>query len=283
MNISVSSYSFEQMISSGKITQADTPEEAKKIGFDAIEFTDIQQDDYDAQCECAVKIREKCNKLGMSISAYTISANLYQPDTIDEEIERIKKQLRIAEILKAPILRHDACWSLGKDKRSFGLMLEDIASAARKISDYAQTLGIKTCVENHGMIAQDSYRMEQLFNAVNHENFGLLVDMGNFVCVDENSAQAVSRLAPYAIHVHAKDMYVFNSNTPHGWYTRGGNKFEGAIIGEGIIPIEQDLKILKLAGYDGTVSIEYEGCTDCIEGISAGFKNLKAMIERVEG
>ena len=260
MKISVSSYSFSQIISSGKITQADTPEEARKIGFDAIEFTDLAGEDYDAQAENAIKIKEKCDKLGMEISAYTIYANLYQPDTIDTETERIKKQLDIAKILGVPVLRHDACWSLGK--RSFGLMLPD--------------------VENHGYIAQDSYRMEQLFNCVNHENFGLLVDMGNFVCVDEDSASAVSQLAPYAVHVHAKDMYVFDGNVPHGSFTRGGNKFEGAVIGEGIIPIEQDVRILKLAGYDGTISIEYEGNRDCIEGIVEGRKYLKAVIEKVE-
>ena len=280
MKISVSSYSFSQIISSGKITQADTPEEARKIGFDAIEFTDLAGEDYDAQAENAIKIKEKCDKLGMEISAYTIYANLYQPDTIDTETERIKKQLDIAKILGVPVLRHDACWSLGK--RSFGLMLPDIAAAARKITEYAKTLGIKTCVENHGYIAQDSYRMEQLFNCVNHENFGLLVDMGNFVCVDEDSASAVSRLAPYAVHVHAKDMYVFDGNVSHGSFTRGGNKFEGAVIGEGIIPIEQDVRILKLAGYDGTISIEYEGNRDCIEGIVEGRKYLKAVIEKVE-
>lgn len=280
MKISVSSYSFSQLISAGKITQSDTPEEAYRLGFDSIEFTDMQKDTFDEQAEYAAEIREKCDALGMDISAYTVYANLYQPKTINNEIERIKKQLDIAKILKAPVLRHDACWSL--DGRSFGLMLPDIAAAAREICGYAQSLGIKTCVENHGFIAQDSYRMEQLFNSVNHENFGLLIDMGNFVCVDENSAEAVSRLAPYAVHVHAKDMYLFDGNAPHGNFTRGGNKFEGAVIGEGIIPIEQDIRILKSAGYDGTVSIEYEGGKDCIEGISRGFENLKAILKNTE-
>lgn len=280
MKISVSSYSFSQLISAGKITQADTPEEAYRLGFDSIEFTDMQKDTFDEQAEYAAEIREKCDALGMDIPAYTVYANLYQPKTINNEIERIKKQLDIAKILKAPVLRHDACWSL--DGRSFGLMLPDIAAAAREICGYAQSLGIKTCVENHGFIAQDSYRMEQLFNSVNHENFGLLIDMGNFVCVDENSAEAVSRLAPYAVHVHAKDMYLFDGKTPHGSFTRGGNKFEGAVIGEGIIPIEQDIRILKSAGYDGTVSIEYEGVKDCIEGISRGFENLKAILKNTE-
>ena len=41
MKISVSSYSFQQYIRAGKLTQLDTVEEAKKIGLEAIEFIDM--------------------------------------------------------------------------------------------------------------------------------------------------------------------------------------------------------------------------------------------------
>ena len=284
MQISVSSYSFQQLINSKKIEQSDVVEKAYEIGFRAVEFTDLSGNCWDEQAEYAEKIKKKADNLGMEISAYTISANLYQPEGAQNEIARIKKQLDIAKILGVKTMRHDACWSLSKTGtgRSFGLMLPEISSAAREISDYAQTLGIKTCIENHGLIAQDSYRMEMLFNAVNHDNFGLLIDMGNFVCADEDSASAVSRLAPYAVYVHAKDMLIYPGSNEKGHFTRGGNKFVGVSVGEGIIPVEQNLRILKLSGYDGIVSIEYEGEKDCIEGITTGFNNLKQYIENVE-
>ena len=60
-------------------------------------------------------------------------------------------------------------------------------------------------VENHGFFCQDSDRVELLVNKVAHKNFGLLVDMGNFLCVDEDPAVAVGRCAPYAFNVHVKD------------------------------------------------------------------------------
>ena len=40
------------------------------------------------------------------------------------------------------------------------------------------------------------------------------------------------------------------------------------------MPIKRCLAILKKAGYDGYVSIEYEGAEDCIEGIKRGIENL---------
>jgi hypothetical protein len=43
-------------------------------------------------------------------------------------------------------------------------------------------------VENHGFFCQDSERVEKLITQVGKENFGALVDIGNFLCVDESPA-----------------------------------------------------------------------------------------------
>ena len=142
-------------------------------------------------------------------------------------------------------MRHDACYSLGStgNARSFGLMLPTIAANIRAVTEYAATKGIRTAVENHGFVAQDSYRVEQLFNAVAHDNFGLLVDVGNFVCADEDNVTAVSRVAPYAVHVHAKDMYKSTEPLPGYGQTRACNYLKGAIIGEGDANVEQCLRV----------------------------------------
>ena len=39
---------------------------------------------------------------------------------------------------------------------------------------------------------------------------------------------------------------------------------------------------MKRAGYDGYLSIEFEGKEDCIYGITTGFANLKKYINEVE-
>ena len=287
MKISVSSYSFQQYINAGKMTQLDCVAKAKEMGFDAIEFIDIEgAKDYEVQKANAKKIREEADRVGIEINAYTIGASLYKEtqEEMDAEVERLKKQVDIAKILGAKVMRHDVCYALGKtgNSRSFDLMLPTIAANARKVTEYAATVGVKTCTENHGYIAQDSDRVERLFNTVNHDNYGLLVDIGNFICADENPATAVSRVAPYAIHVHAKDMMV--RPEPTGCCqapTRGCNYFCGAVVGEGDVPVKKCLKILKRAGYDGFVSIEYEGVEDCIIGISRGLSNLRKILAEI--
>ena len=286
MKISVSSYSFHQYIKAGKLTQFECVAKAKEMGFDAIEFTDITGDSLDEQKAMAKKIKEEADRVGIDINAYTIGANLYHESEEDcaKEVERLKGQLDVAKILGAKVMRHDVCYTLGKtgNSRSFDLMLPTIADNARKVTEYGATLGIRTCTENHGFIAQDSDRVEKLFNTVNHDNYGLLVDIGNFLCVDEDPIHAVSRVAPYAVHAHVKDFIYFDEAVEgRTIMTRGANYIAGTVIGEGAVPVRQCLKILKRANYDGYVSVEYEGKEDCIAGIERGLANLKRFISEI--
>lgn len=286
MKISVSSYSYQQYIRAGRMTQLEVVRCAHEMGFAGIDFTELRPcENYtlEDQLAYADKIRQEADKYGVEVVAYTIGANLYQ-DTDEEqtaEIARMKGQVDVATRLGATLLRHDVCYSEKHNgvTVSFEKMLPRIADAAREITVYAESLGIRTMTENHGLIAQDSDRVERLYNTVDHNNYGILVDIGNFACADEDSIRAVSRLAPYAFHVHAKDFhkYAFSETAPtHAFVTRGCNKLVGCAIGDGDIPTAQCIAILKKAGYDGYLTVEYEGADDCIVGIARG----KAFLEK---
>ena len=287
MKFSVSSYSFAQYMKSGRMTQLDCVAKAKEMGAHAIEFTDIIAESPDAAKDTAARIRREAERVGIAINAYTVGACLFKgsPAEDEKEIARLEEQVDIAAILGAGVMRHDVVSTLGKtgDSRCFDGMLPTIAKNARAVTEYAAKKGIRTCSENHGFVAQDSDRMERLFHAVGHDNYGLLVDMGNFLCVDEDPALAVSRLAPYAIHAHAKD-FIFDTEKRDGLtiMTRGANYIGGCVIGEGVVPVKKCLSILKRAGYDGYISVEYEGREDCLTGIARGLANLKGFLEKQE-
>lgn len=281
MKLGVSSYSFQQYIRAGKLTQLSAIAVAKEIGFEAIEFTDLLPPAGTTPREYAQEIRQEAARLGMTVNAYTVGAELYQstPEAEAAELTRMKEQIDVAELMGATLLRHDVCRNLtGKGSgRAFDLMLPMLAKNARILTEYAAAKGIRTCSENHGYLAQDSDRVERLINAVAHDNYGVLIDMGNFACVDEDSAMAVSRLAPLAVHVHAKDFQkrAFTVGPAEGYFmTRGCNYLRGVAVGEGDIPVKQCIAILRRAGYDGYLSLEYEGQEDCIEGIKKGYAAL---------
>lgn len=286
MKISVSSYSFRQAINKGLFTQEDTVFEAHRLGFEAIEFTDLmpcENPTLQEQLESAARIKKNADSLGMKIVNYAIGANMCC-DTEEEqekENERVKNQVLVAKELGSPLMRHDVCSAISERGRSFDLMLPVIAENVREITAFAMANGIKTSSENHGFIAQDSDRVERLFNAVNHPNYGILVDIGNFLCADENPVLAVSRIAPYAFHAHAKDFIILGTDADEGIMTRGANHIVGTIVGNGDVPVKQCLKILKKAGYDGYLSIEFEGREECISAISEGKKNLEGFLRQI--
>ena len=283
MKLSVSSYSFSQYLRDGRLSLTDLPRVAHEIGFDAIEFTDLPGETQESKLELAKKLKAEADALGMEINAYTIGACLYydNDEASDKEVARLVDQLDVAVALGAKVMRHDVVWALGKTgaSRSFDGMLPTIAKNAQRVADEAAKRGITTCTENHGYISQDSDRVERLFNAVARDNFGILIDIGNFVCVDEDNARAVSRLAPYAVHVHAKDFFIKDFGTrPEGWgTTRGRRYFCGSVLGEGVVPVKQCIDIVRAAGYDGYFSLEYEGKSDCLEGIKRGYKYLREI------
>lgn len=274
MKLGVSSYSFRDF------SHADAVVKAKELGYAAIEFTDMAGETHVERMDNAKKLCALAKKTGIEISAYVVKANLAVRDT-SAEVKRICEQVDAAEALGAKNLRHDVMWSYD-EFRSFDAALPTISAAAREITEYAATKGVRTMSENHGFIAQDSYRMEKLVAAVNHPNYGLLIDIGNFLCADEDPIQAVSRLANLAFMVHVKDFYVLPFGKAEGenvgFQSRGCNRLLGATAGHGVVPIAQCLAILKRAGYDGYVDVEFEGQQDCVTALSETVTTLSKFI-----
>jgi sugar phosphate isomerase/epimerase len=291
MKIAVSSYSFSRLINNGAMSQLDCIERAADMGFDAIEFVDIIPHDGSSQQTYAEKLRKKADECKIDVLTYTFGADFLTGSggDVNAEIERVKKQIDLAVLLGAGGVRHDATNGFAKDKREyrgFDNALPHIADACRQVTEYAANLGVRTMVENHGFFCQDSKRVEKLVNTVAHPNFGWLVDIGNFLCADESPVTAVGRAAPYAFHVHAKDFHVKSGMHPspgEGFFkSRAGNYLRGAIIGHGNVPVKQCISALMSAGYNGSVSIEYEGMEDPILGIRIGLDNLKRYIKQAE-
>ena len=281
MRIGVSSYSFAQYMGETKANYFQIIDLAKEMGFDAIEFIDLKLDVQPAESleALAKDIRTYCEKKALPIAAYTVGADFLNREN---EAERVKGQVDIAEILGAPVMRHDAFWSL-PEGMTWRQGVEKVAPLIREVTEYAAAKGIRTCTENHGLILQDAERVETLIRTVDHPNYGWLVDMGNFLCADDNPLRAVPIAAPYAFHAHVKD-FIFKSyaddDPGDGWiHTRNGNYIRGTVAGHGVVPIRKCLSILKEAGYQGVVSYEFEGHEQNLPALKNALKFIRKAAE----
>ncbi len=285
MKYSVSVYSFMQYINDGRLTPFSCIEKAKELGFDAIEFVDfVFPKDQDPK-EYAASLAAEAARVGIEISNYAVGADFIQGSDgdLDREAERLCAQVDIAHILGCPTMRHDVTGGQTEYSwQGYDSVLERLAQGCCRVAKYAKGYGIRTMTENHGFFSQDSLRVEKLINTVASDNFGWLVDMGNFLCADDDPAVAVGRAARYAFYVHAKDFIVKSGQTAdpgQGFFlSRGGNFLRGTIVGHGNVPVVQCLRALKRENYDGYIAIEFEGMEDCIQGISIGLANLKRYV-----
>lgn len=284
MKFGVSTYSFSPVKKAGGMTQFDTIRNTARLGFGVIEFSGLFAPEGMTDEEYINVIKEEASKNGITVGNYTIGADFLNCPGGDwkAEVKRLMKEVDKAALLGSKGMRHDATRGFPADKkgaRGFDEALKTLSAACREVTKYAYDIGIKTMVENHGYFCQDSERVEKLVNHVDHENFGVLLDIGNFLCVDEDPVKAVGRLAGFISHVHAKDFHYKSGNEPdpgRGWFeTRAGNRLRGSIIGHGCVPVAQCMKIIKRSGYDDVVSIEFEGLEDPLLALSIGLENLK--------
>ena len=282
MKLSISSYSFSRYAKREKCGYKEICDLAKEIGFEGIEFINLDDKALAIECEPldeAKKIREYCEKIGLDIIAYAVSANFLSEDA-DAEVERVCRLVDVCAELGAPVMRHDVCYSLPEGK-TWEDAAEIMAPRIRRVSEYAREKGVRTCTENHGFIFQAPERVKHLIETVDFDNYGWLCDVGNFLCADAEPARATKIAAPYTVHAHVKDFLRRSADEgiAEGYFkTTGGNFICGTVIGRGIVPVKECIDNLRSGGYDGWLTLEFEGREDNISAIKESCEFLKKII-----
>lgn len=285
MKTCISLYSYWNLVKEHKMNHYEVMDEISRLGCDAVEFQifDASVPEGKTMADYIRDLHAYAVKLGLDVPMLTMQANLYGPKA-EEDFNRLCGLLDVASECGIRFLRFDVTYSfLGTEPcRSYKAIIQSVAPHIRRLADYAEEKGVTVCSENHGRIMQDSYRMEELFFAVNHRNYKLLCDIGNFGGADENSAVAVSKLLPHICFVHAKDSILrdgmmYDPGRGFG-RSRGGEYRRSTIFGHGNVPTYQILRAIGTSGYDGYVSLEFEGIEEPKMAVEISMENLKRML-----
>lgn len=284
MKLGMSSYSLIGAMRTGEMTILDVIQWTADQGGEHIEVVPIgfTLDDNPGLVEDIV---DKAEAAGIDISNYAIGANFLAESeaALEAEIERVKKEVDVAHRLGVKLMRHDIAYRPPADIsiRNFEQDLPQLVQACREIADYAAKYGITTSIENHGFHVQASDRVQRVIELVDRPNFKTTLDTGNFLCVDENPITAVRKNLPYASMVHMKDFYVRpgHSHDPgEGWFrSAGGAYLRGAITGQGDIDMKEIIRVVKQSGYDGYISIEFEGMEEAKTGAKISLDNVRRL------
>jgi sugar phosphate isomerase/epimerase len=285
MKVGVSTYSLSRLIESGDKSVVDVIGMIAEMGGEHAEIVPIGFR-LEGDPGLVEAIRRRAEDSGIALSNYAVYANFSDLDdaAYEEEINRVMAEVDVAHALGVKLMRHDAAFSSDTSIGHFLAELPRLAEACGRIADYAASFGITTSLENHGYYIQSSDRVQAVVNEVNRSNYKTTLDVGNFLCVDEDPVCAVKNNMAYASMVHVKDFYYRPSfrNPGEGWFgTAGGNWLRGAIAGHGDIDLPEVLRVVKQAGFDGYLSIEFEGMEDCAQGTKLGLDYVKRILSEI--
>jgi sugar phosphate isomerase/epimerase len=280
MRLGVSSYSFSRALASGRMSFTDVIDWVADSDADHLEVASLNAELL-ADPQLVTDIREHAATRGVELANYVIGAD-FRGEDVAGQVATVKAHLDVAHRLGITRFRHDVvAWAWrDADQAEYETTLAALVPICQDIADHAATLGITTMVENHGFFMNNSERLRRLVYAVDRPNFRMLLDVGNFLCVDEDPLAAVPRSLESAAVVHLKDFLVRDTRPSEGWLTTvAGRSILGAIVGHGDLPVRQLVAIIAASGFDGPVSIEFEGLEDEALAVTTGIANARRAWE----
>jgi len=299
MKIGLSIYSLYQAIRSGELTELQALDLIADYGADTVELVSFVTPMIEKK-GLLEDIVAKCKERDLEISAYSIFSDILDRDgkEYEAEMETVKSHIDIASKVGAKIMRSDLTkWGRPPESNvieNYESDLPKLVEICRQFSDYAKPKGITITVENHGTYINGGDRVRRLITAVDRENFRCTLDIGNGLCVDEDPMVTVQTLLPFAAAIHFKDFLIRKDNKACGaggpaefkvadWLTTNyGNYLKGTIVGDGDIDVVRVADYIKRSGYDGAISIEFEGMEECKLASQISLTNVKRYFAEVQ-
>lgn len=132
-----------------------------------------------------------------------------------------------------------------------GPQIEKLSQMFTNAMKVADTYSLKLADENH--IDYNADEMLELIQNVNHPNFGINFDTGNFVRIQDDPIQGMEKLAQYTFATHIKDLKVNPQATENDWYYLSCTP-----VGDGLVDNQRLAQILRNANYEGFLAMEID-------------------------
>ncbi len=260
MKLSLSMWSVVETVKAGHMNLPQFIDFAARQNVQGIELLDYFWKDEKKEIPQAKK---QAADNGLEIGVYSIGNDFFQPDEAERarQLATVKHSVDVANELGVNLVRvFSGSYREGYTlEQGIGWVIDGLSESAQ----YAQQHQVTLALENHGLIAGRSDQVKDIITQVNSPALRANIDTGNFLLVGQNPTEAARILAPLAALVHLKD---FRSPDPgqtvHVYRGLDGTTFTGAVTGEGMVDLPAIIGVLRDNGYQGWLSLEYEGPAD---------------------
>lgn len=263
MRISCTSFSFDRDMHEGKTGLPGFYEFCRNEGIDAVEFWDEHLPER-PDGEFVDKTRQRLQNYGLALA--TIAVNNHDFTSMDEaerdhDIARVKRWIDIVDEFDCPILRVlPGDLKVLNTYRSARYPL--VRAAFEECVAYAQARGVTLAIENCPREAKHRAVVD-LVEDLATPFLRTCPDIGNLP--QAGRYEAWEELVPYAAHVHAK-AFDFDDQGE-----------------ETTIDYSRATRILNESGFQGYVSLEFEGDGDEAEGVRKTLQLVRRYMQASMG
>ena len=247
-------YSYRQYLEAGTMTMEDFILKAVDLEIEGVDITTYWLKS--TEPAYLASLRHLASKHAIPFSGAAIRTDMCQPDPAKraQELERIKTWVDATETLGASHLR------------VFGGEVPPGATASQAIAWVVETLkracdnaarkGITLGIESHGGITSKAANILEILRRVDSPYAGCNLDISHF---SEDPYAQAEALVPYTTHTHIHESY---GKPPQP------------------LDLERLWQILAQGGYQGFMSVEYEGGEDATIGVPKLVEKVKALCKK---
>ena len=269
LKLGVSTYSYWHFTDT-KYPIENVLKHACDLGLQGVEVLHQQMENEDtAYCN---RIKRLAFSYGLDLISLSIHQNFVSPDPDirQHHIDHTNRCIELAYRMGIPCIRlnsgrwgtvqsFDDLMALSGEEPALPGYTEDDAfnwciDSVRKCLSKAGECGVTLALENHWGLTRKPEGVLRITNEVNSPWLSVLMDTGNFL---DSPYGELEKLAPHAVYVHAKTYYGGGE-----WYTLD-------------LDYRRIAGILEMAGFQGYVSLEFEGKEDPTTGVPKSVEMLR--------
>lgn len=229
-------------------------ENALNMGYDGIEWRLLDGTIIDPIRDSTkvVDAVTTCRKHGLDVCALDTSCsfNHEDPEVRAKQIADLLNWVILAQNVRVPVVRVFG----GKDEQNSASQPSQetvnawVADSLRFVASKIEQSSVTVALETHDAFSS-ARRVASVLQSVNSRNVAALWDSHHPYRVGETVEDVVNALQGRIAHVHVKDARRDPTDST-GWQL--------VPLGEGEVPVREQLHILMQQGYTGYVSVEWE-------------------------
>ena len=261
-----------------------------ELGFDSVEHIEnaVPTDaSYKLKALSDAKdMRRELDARGLTVGCYSLVLNLLY-DNVDGQVERAYRDIEYAHTIGSPFFHHTVIHAYDKTAFSYSLneafemVAENLERIARRCNEY----GITCLYEPQGLYFNGIVGMRKILSEMKARglNVGVCGDTANSLYVNCMPIDIYKEFRDDIKHVHVKDFLYFKPAeleiVPEGGFfkNRFGNLLRGTILGHGVVPVIECIRLLRQSGYDEGFTLEFEGAEDNLPAIEASYAYMRKL------